>query len=44
MNIKMDIGFGIDLEILETKTMGKIVIIDNNIENGIWNRKRQLLK
>ena len=37
-----DLGMGVKLEIKETKTMGKIVIMDNYIENGIWNNKRQV--
>jgi len=43
-NKEIDLGMGIKLFIAETKTMGKIVIMDNYIKNGFWNRERRLLK
>lgn len=36
-----DIGFGIKLEVKETKTLGKILIMDNCITDGI--NRRQIL-
>ena len=43
--MKVDIGFGVEVEVKKTKTMGVKTIIDNNLPNNIWERKmiRRLL-
>ena len=38
-----ELGFGVTIEIKETEHLGKITILDNNLENNIWDRKRQIL-
>jgi len=39
----IDIGLGIKLEIKKMKNGKTLVILDNEIKPGVWNKERQLL-
>jgi len=36
--MKVDLGFGVEIEIKKTKTLGTKTLIDNNLPNNIWER------